>query len=163
MARFATGKKSKALCDRCGFKYPYLSLKTEWNGLRVCPECFEVKHPQLTPKSVFDAQEIYQPRPGTNSREDIRILMRHGVTGTFFVAANDQEVPVNWPEVSGVEIASALGAEYLTATIFETGVAITSAVGSIATGPAVTGVAITSALGNEGITIDNGGLWGDPQ
>ena len=172
MARFATGYKSQAICERCGFKVSYLALKTEWNGLRVCKVCFEVKHPQLTPRSAFDAQGIYQPRPGTNSREDVRILMRHGVTGTFNFLGGAQEAPEQYPEPSGVQITSALGTESLTATVLETGLAIPSGLGSVSAGPVVTGVAITSALGNESLSIDNGGwnvdtwgygLWGDPQ
>ena len=46
---FAVGVKSQAICDRCGYQYPYLELKKEWNGLLVCPECYEPKHPQLEP------------------------------------------------------------------------------------------------------------------
>ena len=172
MARFATGYKSKAICERCGFKISYVSLVTEWNGLRVCSECFEVKHPQLTPRSAFDAQEIYQPRPGQHSREDVRILMRHGVTGTFNFLGGQQEAPEQYPEPAGVQSTTAIGSESGIATALETGFAITTGVGSIASGVVVTGVAITSALGNESIYIDNGGwnrdtwghgLWGDPQ
>ena len=170
MARFATGYKSQAICERCGFKVSYLALKTEWNGLRVCKVCFEVKHPQLTPRSAFDAQGIYQPRPGTNSREDVRILMRHGVTGTFNFLGGAQEQPEQYPEVTGLAITSALGTESATATVTETGFAITSGLGSVSAGPAVTGFAITSALGNESISKDDGGwnvgtwsqnAWGD--
>tara|TARA_R110002110_G_scaffold363642_2_gene573482 strand:- start:1113 stop:1631 length:519 start_codon:yes stop_codon:yes gene_type:complete len=172
MARFATGKKAKAICERCGFTISYLALQTEWNGLRVCNECFEVKHPQLTPRSAFDAQELYQPRPGQHSREDVRIFMRHGVTATFNFLGGIQEKAEQYPEATGVAITSALGTESLTATVAETGFAITTGVGSISSGIAVTGVAITSALGNESLSIDNGGwnvdtwghgLWGDPQ
>ena len=46
---FASGKFSQAICDRCGFQVPYLNLSKEWNGLLVCQECFEPKHPQLDP------------------------------------------------------------------------------------------------------------------
>ena len=61
---FAVGKYSNALCDRCGFEYPYLSLRTEWNNLKVCSECFETKHPQLQPpRQPVDPEALYQPRP----------------------------------------------------------------------------------------------------
>ncbi len=46
---FASGKYAIAICDRCGFQYKYLTLKKEWTGFRVCPECYEPKHPQLEP------------------------------------------------------------------------------------------------------------------
>lgn len=61
---FAVGKYSQAICDRCGFAYPYLQLQKEWNGLEVCPECYEPKHPQLDPPySSADAQALENPRP----------------------------------------------------------------------------------------------------
>ena len=61
---FATGKYSQAICDRCGYQYPYLDLKKEWNGLFVCSECFEPKHPQLDPPySRPDPEALQNPRP----------------------------------------------------------------------------------------------------
>jgi len=64
MARkYARGTYSKAMCDRCGFKVPYLSLRPEWTGFRVCGECWEPKHPQLEPRSAHDPQALKHPRP----------------------------------------------------------------------------------------------------
>lgn len=61
---FATGKFALAICDRCGYEYGYLELREEWNGLRVCPECFEDKHPQLDPPRVrADAEALHNARP----------------------------------------------------------------------------------------------------
>ena len=61
---YATGKYANAICDRCGFKYPYLSMKTEWDHTRVCHECYEPKHPQLDPSHPpVDAEALWQPRP----------------------------------------------------------------------------------------------------
>tara|TARA_B100000282_G_scaffold287900_1_gene255921 strand:+ start:630 stop:1019 length:390 start_codon:yes stop_codon:yes gene_type:complete len=60
---YAVGIYSKAICDRCGFRYNYLDLREEWNGLKVCPECYETKHPQLEPISKpNDPQALFQPR-----------------------------------------------------------------------------------------------------
>ena len=40
------------------------SLKKEWNKLKTCSECWESKHPQLTPtKNLIDPQAIREPRP----------------------------------------------------------------------------------------------------
>ena len=39
---YALGKYAKAICDRCGFEYKLSALKEEWNGLKTCPECFEL-------------------------------------------------------------------------------------------------------------------------
>ena len=64
MARFATGKKSKAISDISGFKVKYTQLKTTWDNLRVEPEEYSPKHPQLTPaKNVVDATALFNPRP----------------------------------------------------------------------------------------------------
>ena len=61
---YAVGKYSRAQCDRCGFVYKYLDLKIQWNGLKVCYECYETKHPQLEPQNVRpDPEALYQPRP----------------------------------------------------------------------------------------------------
>lgn len=62
--RYAVGKKSLAICDRCGQQYPYLTMRKEWTGLKVCTECFEVKHPQLEPDPPpYEPQALYEPRP----------------------------------------------------------------------------------------------------
>jgi len=61
---FAVGKYSQAICDRCGYQYDYLELQKEWNGLLVCPECYEPKHPQLDPPySRPDPEALKNPRP----------------------------------------------------------------------------------------------------
>jgi len=60
---YASGKYAKAQCDRCGFVYDYQTLQSEWNGLRVCEECFESKQPQLTPVILKDAETLFEPRP----------------------------------------------------------------------------------------------------
>ena len=61
---FASGKYAIAICDRCGFQYKYLTLKKEWTGFRVCPECYEPKHPQLDPPySKPDPAALQNPRP----------------------------------------------------------------------------------------------------
>jgi len=61
---FATGKYSQGICDRCGQQYDLLQLKEEWNGLFTCPECYEVKHPQLDPPyHAADAVAVQNPRP----------------------------------------------------------------------------------------------------
>lgn len=64
MARYASGSRAIAICDRCGLQYPYNQISKLWTGLRVCPECWEAKHPQLDP--IYpppEPQALYQPRP----------------------------------------------------------------------------------------------------
>ena len=61
---YAVGKYSQAECDRCGFVYPYLQMKMEWTGFKVCRQCYEPKAPQLDPVRVpVDPEALRQPRP----------------------------------------------------------------------------------------------------
>tara|TARA_R100000935_G_C2814636_1_gene156665 strand:- start:246 stop:587 length:342 start_codon:yes stop_codon:yes gene_type:complete len=65
---YALGKFAKALCDRCAFEYKLNELKKEWNGLKVCPDCYETKHPQLEPSTVkADPEALYKPRPNNDN------------------------------------------------------------------------------------------------
>ena len=90
MAVFASGKYALAICDRCGQQYKFLQLKKEWNGLQVCPECYEPKHPlpftrpaRLEPVTVFvgapgdSAFESNGMQPSTESKKLI-ITMKVG-------------------------------------------------------------------------------------
>lgn len=61
---YAGGKQAFFMCDRCGQKKPYTEAQTDWQGFRVCMECFEPKHPQLkAARHVTDAQALFKPRP----------------------------------------------------------------------------------------------------
>lgn len=61
---YVSGKFAIALCDRCGQRYKLNRLIKEWTGFKVCPECYEPKHPQLEPKrSINEPQALHQPRP----------------------------------------------------------------------------------------------------
>jgi len=67
---YASGKFAKALCDRCAFEYKLNDLKEEWNGLKVCPSCYEPKHPQLEPlTATADPEALYKPRPNNDKEE----------------------------------------------------------------------------------------------
>ncbi len=35
-----------AICDICGFKFKASELKTDYRGLKVCPEDLDVRNPQ---------------------------------------------------------------------------------------------------------------------
>ena len=82
---FAVGRYSQAICDRCGFAVKYLELKEEWNGLRVCEECFETKHPQLEPPyASADAEAIEDPRPQVNLPMTVEV----GIPNDTFFRSN---------------------------------------------------------------------------
>ena len=64
MARYASGKYAYGYSDRSGFRYKLSDMRTEWNGLKVGPDEYESKHPQLEPRSKpADAQALKDPRP----------------------------------------------------------------------------------------------------
>ena len=145
-ARRASGKKSQAISDQSGFKIPYKSLKTTWEGYRVEPEEWEPKHPQLTPaKNVVDATALFQPRPD-NDPENVEISI--GYTYDFMLDRNQR------PGV-GVAGKGSLGVISVSGNseVAETGVAGTGAVGTITLSITVdaspTGVSGTGTTGTE--------------
>ncbi len=72
---FASGKYALAICDRCGFQYPYVALRKEWTGFKTCPECYEPKHPQLEPKrNVGDRIALREPRPDRIEPLDVYVF-----------------------------------------------------------------------------------------
>lgn len=46
----------KANCQRCGFNFRSTEIRLEWTGLRVCRDCFEVRHPQDSLRGREDRQ-----------------------------------------------------------------------------------------------------------
>jgi hypothetical protein len=44
----------KAICDRCGFQFPADQLIKDWQGLMVCHDDYETRHPQDFVKGVPD-------------------------------------------------------------------------------------------------------------
>jgi hypothetical protein len=46
------------MCPRCGFDKRLRTFRQEWNGLRVCPECYDPKHPQLSVRGKADDQSL---------------------------------------------------------------------------------------------------------
>jgi len=47
-----------AWCARCGQKFKADQLRLEWDNLRVCPKCFEDRHPQDMVRGVEDRQGV---------------------------------------------------------------------------------------------------------
>jgi hypothetical protein len=70
----ATGRRSNAICDRCGFRCKYADLRSEVEvGVWVCAECFDgaynqVNHPQNMSNVVTtDDPSLDHPRPDTSA------------------------------------------------------------------------------------------------
>jgi hypothetical protein len=167
MARYASGKKSVAISDISGFKVKYNDLKTTWDGLRVEPQDWEPKHPQLTPaKNVIDATALFQPRVD-NDPENVSFFVGYnydifadkrtrtsvgiaslGTVGLATVRVDHSE------DVTGLAGTGALGTITPTARIEEVGLAGTGELGtSIITNKVIeTGVSATATLGGIGVT-----------
>ena len=148
MGRFASGRKSFGTSDITGFRVRYPRLKTTWNNLRVEPEEFDIKHPQLTPaKNIFDATALRDPRPENDKeitnvplgfsfdifadrqdRTSVGVEARGGVgiVETDFLITEDVQ--------DGVEGIGQIGNIILDSEVGETGVFGSSAVGGVFAG-----------------------------
>jgi len=170
MAKYARGKKSYAISDRGGQRVRYTQLKTTWDGLRVAPDEWEPKHPQLTPaKNIIDAQQLFQPRSTGQSQEDVIIYL--AFTYDPFVPVQERPAigcpghgsqgQVNridlesYPEVTGQAGTGAVGTEALELSINEAGVAGTGGVGVEIPVAEVTGVSGGGGAGNVGVEALN--------
>ena len=171
MARYASGKKSNAMSDISGFKVKYKNLKTTWDNLRVEPEEFDPKQPQLTPvKNVIDATALFKPRPDNDPDNvtffvgytqdwtiDPRLLPGIGMNGRGAVG-NGVNAEINTLTISvnptGVAGTGAIGTYNNELTLTETGVAGTGAIGTSTLVGSITetGVAGTGAIGGFGET-----------
>ena len=68
--KYSSGKYSIAECDRCGQRFMLKQLKkeiikTKMYQIKVCPECWDPDHPQLSLGlyPVYDPQAVREPRP----------------------------------------------------------------------------------------------------
>ena len=162
MAKYARGKKSYAISDRGGQRVRYTQLKTTWDGLRVAPDEWEPKHPQLTPaKNIIDAQQLFKPRSTGQDREDVSIQIAY--TWDIFAeyrkligTASYAHVGVVSIDLSGVPTPSGLGgtggvgAELIELTIAEAGVGGAGAVGD-ASSIGIKGVSGNAGAGAVGV------------
>ena len=83
MAKYATGKHSKAISDRSGMEFPYNEMVQEWNGSFVHVSEFEPKQPQLEPKPMNgDAISLRNVRPDRAEPVTPRILPLNAFTAT---------------------------------------------------------------------------------
>ena len=167
MAKYAKGKKSYAISDRGGQRVRYTQLKTTWDGLRVAPDEWEPKQPQLTPaKNVVDATALFNPRPD-NDPENVKFFVGFmydpfldprerptvGINSFGGVGVVSIESTITENGVSGT---GAVGNEILELTINETGVAGTGGVGVEVPSAVVTGVSGgggTGAVGVEALSV----------
>jgi len=48
----------KRECDKCGWDYLRVQMKREWNGLIVCADCFDPRHPSTYPRPQITERPI---------------------------------------------------------------------------------------------------------
>ena len=161
MARYAKGKKSYAISDRGGQRVRYTQLKTTWDGLRVAPDEWEPKHPQLTPaRNIIDAEQLFKPRSTGQDREDVVIYLAH-TFDPFTRSLERKSVGA-----AGLGTVGEINSDDVSLLILETGVAGTGAVGTetiqMESNPSSTGLAGTGAVGTEALelTIAEAGVAG---
>lgn len=123
--RFASGKNSIAMCDRCGAQFKLKKLRTEViktkrYNLLVCDECFDPDQPQLLLGMfpVDDPQAVRNPRKdttyvtaGVNGLE----LLPNSTGG--FPTGGSRDIQWGWNPVGGASAYDdALTPNYLVAT-----------------------------------------------
>lgn len=52
-----------AVCDQCGRGFKNYNLYKEWDGLRVCAECLDPRHPQELQRPMPDPRPAAWTRP----------------------------------------------------------------------------------------------------
>ena len=115
--RFASGKYSIAMCDRCGqqFKLKKLKMeviKTKLYQLKVCEECWDPDHPQLQlgMYPVDDPQGVRQPRKDTT-------YVTSGVNVDGFTSGGSRDIQWGWNPIGGASFQDAgITPNYLVAT-----------------------------------------------
>ena len=75
MGGYASCKRSWAISDRSGLRFPYTEMVREWNGMLVHTSEYEPKQPQLDPKPAgSDPQALWNPRPQPASVASLILL-----------------------------------------------------------------------------------------
>jgi hypothetical protein len=124
--RFASGKNSIAMCDRCGQQFKLTALrkeiqKTKIYNLLVCPQCFDPDQPQLQlgMYPVDDPQAVRNPRRDTT-------YVTAGVNAAGSLTGGSRDVQWGWNPVGGASSFDvALTPNYLVATTFVGTVTVT--------------------------------------
>lgn len=137
--RFASGKNSIAMCDRCGFQFKLTKLrkeiqKTKIYNLLVCPECWDPDQPQLLLGlyPVDDPQAVRNPRndstyvtAGTNGLQIVNSTSTDQ-NAAGFVTGGSRDIQWGWAPVGGSSNFDAgLTPNYLVATAFVGTVTVT--------------------------------------
>ena len=117
--RFASGKNSIAICDRCGFQFKLTALrkeiiKTKVYNVLVCDECWDPDQPQLQlgMYPVDDPQAVREPRRDST-------YYTAGVNTAGNPTSGSRDIQWGWNPVGGsINFDAVLTPNYLVATTF---------------------------------------------
>jgi hypothetical protein len=124
--RYASGKNSIAMCDRCGFQYKLKELrmeiiKTKTFNLLVCKECWDPDQPQLQ----LGMYPVDDPQAVRNPRRDSTYVTA-GVNAAGYVTGGSRDIQWGWNPVGGSSNFDAvLTPNYLVATAYVGTVTVT--------------------------------------
>jgi len=161
MARYASGKRAYGYSDRSGFRYRLRDMIKEWNGLKVGPDEYEAKHPQLEPNYPGpDPTALYEPRPDSRAEVSVENLL---VLNPFLSTASSASITVIEPShgrstSDTVRFRDAIGFDGFTATVLNnsSGYAITKVDDNTYTFTASSGTATTGGLRGGGGSVTAG-------
>ena len=161
MARYASGKRAYGYSDRSGFRYRLRDMIKEWNGLKVGPDEYEAKHPQLEPNYPGpDPTALYEPRPDSRTEVSVENLL---VLNPFLSTASSASITVIEPShgrstSDTVRFRDAVGFDGFTATVLNnsSGYAITKVDDNTYTFTASSGTATTGGVRGGGGSVTAG-------
>ena len=162
MARYASGKRAYGYSDRSGFRYRLREMRKEWNGLKVGPDEYEPKHPQLEPNYPGpDPTALYEPR--TDQRTEVVVenllILNPFLSGSASSAVITVIEPSHGRSTSDtVRFRDAVGFDGFTATVLNnsSGYAITKVDDDTYTFTASSGTATTGGLRGGGGSVTAG-------
>tara|TARA_R100000655_G_scaffold15913_4_gene35093 strand:- start:197 stop:625 length:429 start_codon:yes stop_codon:yes gene_type:complete len=133
----------------------------EWNGLKVGPDEYEAKHPQLEPNYPGpDPTALYEPRPDSRAEVSVENLL---VLNPFLSTASSASITVIEPShgrstSDTVRFRDAIGFDGFTATVLNnsSGYAITKVDDNTYTFTASSGTATTGGLRGGGGSVTAG-------
>jgi hypothetical protein len=106
--RFASGKNSIAMCDRCGAQFKLTELrkeiiKTKTYNLLVCGSCWDPDQPQLQlgMYPVDDPQAVRNPRNDTT-------YITAGVNSAGNLTGGSRDIQWGWSPVGGASFFDAV-------------------------------------------------------
>ena len=137
--RFASGKNSIAMCDRCGQQFKLTALrkeiqKTKIYNLLVCGACWDPDQPQLLlgMYPVDDPQAVRNPRKDTTyvtaGTNGLQVVNSNSTAqdAVGFTTGGSRDIQWGWAPVGGASNFDApLTPNYLVATAFVGTVTVT--------------------------------------